>query len=119
MEIKDLINFNQIQQEEIKLLREKYKQAKSISQATIEELSRRLKNQEIKAKSKIDELVRVLEKTRQNFNVYVPKKSDNIDEKLAHFLNKYPDKENFKIMFIRESDGYYRFGKKRVEVKLD
>ena len=49
--------------------------------------------------------------------IYVPMKDDPVDEKLAEFVNNYPDRQKLKIMFLRESSGVYEFGTKRVEVR--
>ena len=51
--------------------------------------------------------------------VYIPVKSDPIDMKLAEYINNYPDRNKLKIMFMRESDGVYEFGSKRVRVKVE
>lgn len=39
--------------------------------------------------------------------------------KLAEYINNYPDRQKLKIMFMRESDGVYEFGSKRVAVKVE
>ena len=49
--------------------------------------------------------------------IYVPIKDDPVDEKLAEFVNNYPDRTQLKLMFLRESSGIYEFGTKRVEVR--
>ena len=49
--------------------------------------------------------------------VYVPVKDDPVDKKLAEYINNYPDRQKLKIMFMRESEGVYQFGTKRVMVK--
>ena len=46
--------------------------------------------------------------------VYIPVKSDAIDVKLAEYINNYPDRSKLKIMFMRESNGVYEFGQRRV-----
>lgn len=51
--------------------------------------------------------------------VYIPVKSDAIDKKIAEYINNYPDRQKLKIMFMRESEGVYSFGSKRVGVKVD
>jgi hypothetical protein len=56
----------------------------------------------------ISELTIKLEQA--SFGIYHAKKSDKIDEALGSFLNKYPERENLKIMFLRESEGVYFFG---------
>ena len=49
--------------------------------------------------------------------VYIPCKNDSIDKKLAEYINNYPDRQKLKIMFMRETEGVYQFGTKRVWVK--
>jgi len=34
-------------------------------------------------------------------------------------LNKFPEREKLKIMFLRESEGVYFFGQKRVYIKIE
>ena len=46
-------------------------------------------------------------------------KQDSIDVKLAEFINNYPERSKLKIMFMRESEGVYMFGSKRVAVKVE
>ena len=49
---------------------------------------------------------------------YVPIKTDPIDVKLAEFINNYPDRSKLKVMFIRESEGVYEFGLRKVKVSV-
>ena len=51
--------------------------------------------------------------------VYIPVKDDKIDRKIAEYINNYPDRQKLKILFMRESEGVYQFGSKRVMVKID
>ena len=51
--------------------------------------------------------------------VYIPVKDDQIDKRLAEYINNYPDRQKLKIMFMRESEGVYEFGSKRVYVRVD
>jgi hypothetical protein len=51
--------------------------------------------------------------------VYIPVKGDSTDLKLAEYINNFPDRSRLKIMFMRESDGVYLFGSKKVCVKVD
>ena len=51
--------------------------------------------------------------------VYVPVKEDPIDKKLADYINNYPDRQKLKIMFMRESEGVYEFGSRRIAVKVE
>lgn len=46
-------------------------------------------------------------------------KDDPVDKKLAEFINNYPERSKLKIMFMRESEGVYQFGTKRVYVRVD
>ena len=50
--------------------------------------------------------------------VYIPDKGDPIDKKLAEYINNYPDRQKLKIMFMRESEGVYEFGSRRILVKV-
>ena len=50
--------------------------------------------------------------------IYVPMKEDPIDQKVAEFINNYPDRNKLKIMFMRESEGVYSFGSKRINVVI-
>jgi hypothetical protein len=52
-------------------------------------------------------------------DVYIAHKSDKIDKSLAAYINNYPEKQDMKIMFLRESEGVYQFGQKRVHVKVE
>jgi hypothetical protein len=51
--------------------------------------------------------------------VYIPVKADSTDKRLAEFINNYPERSKLKIMFMRESEGVYQFGTKRVSVKVE
>ncbi len=56
---------------------------------------------------------------KQRIAVYIPLKDDPVDKKLAEFINNYPERSKLKIMFMRESEGVYQFGTKRVYVRVD
>lgn len=49
--------------------------------------------------------------------IYVPVKGDDVDEKLASYINNYPERSKLKIMFMRESDGVYTFGSKKILIQ--
>ena len=51
--------------------------------------------------------------------VYVPTKDDPIDKKLADYINNFPDRQKLKIMFMRESEGIYEFGSRKIAVKVE
>ena len=50
--------------------------------------------------------------------IYVPIKDDPVDMKVAEFINNYPERNKLKIMFMRESEGVYEFGSKRIYVMI-
>ena len=56
---------------------------------------------------------------RECIALYIPVKSDPIDTKLAEYINNYPDRKKLKIMFMRESEGVYEFGSRKVMVKVE
>ena len=51
--------------------------------------------------------------------IYVPIKEDPVDMKMAEFINNYPDRNKLKIMFMRETEGVYQFGSKRINVSVE
>ena len=48
----------------------------------------------------------------QLLHTYIPRKSDSIDQELARSINQFPEKDKMKIMFLRQSEGVYKFGSK-------
>lgn len=50
--------------------------------------------------------------------IYIPFKEDQIDLKIAEYINNYPDRQKLKIMFMRESSGVYTFGSKKIQVEV-
>ena len=61
----------------------------------------------------------IIEQMEHGQAVYIAHKNDKIDRTLANFLNKFPERKKMGIMFIRESEGVYKFGHKRVYVKVE
>lgn len=51
--------------------------------------------------------------------MYQPVKDDPIDKKLAEYINNCPLKTRTKMSFERESEGIYKYGKKRVFMKIE
>jgi hypothetical protein len=39
--------------------------------------------------------------------------------RLAEYINNYPDRSRLKIMFMRESEGIYCFGTKKIYVRVE
>ena len=66
---------------------------------------------------------RMAELIKENYRLknacYISRKADKVDQALGKFINEYPEKEKMKIMFLRESEGVYQFGQKRVYVKVE
>lgn len=65
-----------------------------------------------------NERLKALLQTAKN-QVYVERKHDDTDRKLSKFICTYPEREKLKILFIRESEGVYIFGSKRVYIKCE
>lgn len=51
--------------------------------------------------------------------VYVAISDDNIDRRIAEFINSTNDPHRLTKLFIREREGVYQFGSKRVYVKME
>ncbi len=51
--------------------------------------------------------------------IYRASRTDFVDEKLGEFLCTYPEREKIKILFLRESEGVYQFGSRRVYLKVE
>lgn len=50
--------------------------------------------------------------------IYVPARGCKTDAALAEYLTKYPEREQLKILFLRESEGIYQFGQRKVYIKV-
>jgi hypothetical protein len=79
------------------------------------ELLRQLKDAEME----IETLKNYIIELKQRIAVYIPVKDDPIDKRLAEFINNYPERQKLKIMFMRESEGVYQFGTKRIAVRVE
>lgn len=62
------------------------------------------------ARLKIRELHTLSESLARKQPIYIGKSMDQIDLSLSDFLNMYPEREDLKILFVRESEGVYKFG---------
>jgi hypothetical protein len=74
-------------------------------------------NQIIVLKDKIINLMKNTSNAQKSHRVYVPNKLDEIDCTLGRFLNTMG--KRLKVPFIRESEGLYRFGSKKVVLYLE
>ena len=70
------------------------------------------------AEDEIEELKSYISDMSSRIAVYLPLKNNEIDKKIAARLNRFPDQQRLKIIFLRESEGVYEFGNKRVKVKV-
>ena len=92
------------------------------SQQTSLELLKQLKQVEFENEELIHEietLKQYIIDLKSRIAVYIPVKNDAVDKRLAEYINNYPDRQKLKIMFMRESEGVYQFGTKRVIVRVD
>lgn len=67
----------------------------------------------------IEELVATVVALREAMEVYVPTKGDVIDNVLADYINTRNDTNKVKMLFVRENEGVYQFGSKRIYVKVE
>ena len=51
---------------------------------------------------------------KARISIYIPIKDCPLDKKMAEYINNYPDRQKLKIMFMRESEGVYEFGSRKV-----
>jgi hypothetical protein len=79
------------------------------------ELLQHLKDAEIE----IETLKAYIIELKHRIAVYIPTDGDMVDERLAEYINNYPERNRLKIMFMRESSGVYQFGSKRIYVKVE
>jgi hypothetical protein len=55
--------------------------------------------------------------------IYFPMQKDDVDNALAQYINNYtqnhPGQPGLNIMFLREAQGVYKYGSKRVYIKKE
>jgi vacuolar-type H+-ATPase subunit I/STV1 len=56
---------------------------------------------------------------KEKSQLYVPVNDDSIDRRVADFINSSNDPRSLTKLFLREGEGVYQFGSKRVFVKLE
>ena len=98
---------------------EKFEQYIIENENKAEEVEQELKKKLMFAQEKIQELHDVCQKMEYTQVIYIAHKTDKIDQALAHFINKHPERQKMNIAFLRESEGVYQFGSKRVYVKVE
>ena len=78
-----------------------------------------MREEEQRHKINVETLKAYILTLKQRISVYIPVKNDELDQKLAEYINNYPDRKKLKIMFMRESEGVYEFGTRKVMVKVE
>lgn len=69
---------------------------------------------------KIEALIKANEELEKNQAVYIGHKQSKVDKELAKYVNsKFPERDRLQIMFLRESEGVYQFGQRRVHIKIE
>ena len=51
--------------------------------------------------------------------MYIPVRDDELDKRLADYINNHPQPKRLRMLFIREQAGIYLFGSRRVNIKND
>ena len=83
--------------------------------AELDERTRQLAN----SKNRVAELMRNIENFVKGESAYIGHREDTIDKTLSTYIHQYPEREKMKIMFLRESEGVYQFGQKRIMLKIE
>ena len=86
------------------------------------DLLQQLKDLEFDQQQAIQKIQQLQEENQslyKNQAIYIGKRHDKIDMALANYFNTYPEKQNIRILFLRESEGVYQFGQKRVYIKIE
>lgn len=71
--------------------------------------------------SEIDRLSSIIQKLKneEDFYIYKPLVTDPVDLKLANYINKAPIHVRKNMNFQRESEGVYKYHRKRVFMKIE
>ena len=67
------------------------------------ELLKQLKDAEVE----LETLKQYVIDLKGRIAVYLPVKGDILDRKLAEYINAYPERDNLKVLFSRDSQGVY------------
>ena len=71
------------------------------------------------SQKEIDQLKQYIYDLKTRMNVYIPVKDDLVDKKLADFINNNPERQKLNLMFTRDGSGIYRYGQKRICMKVE
>ena len=81
------------------------------------EVMKQMKDAKLEIKLLQDQIKGLNKKEKvDNGSYYVPCRVDLLDQKLAEYINSYSD---LKVKFVKEQEGVYLFGSKRIYVKTD
>ena len=81
--------------------------------------SKNVQNQMVEQMKELEERNLILEEQNKHWKgladnaknlIYCARHDDDTDRKLGNFVNTFPEREKLKILFLRESEGVYRFG---------
>lgn len=90
------------------------------NEGKFDELQKEFENKLVWSRDKINDMQELLTEMESGTQcIYIAHKPDKIDMTLGNFINKYPERKKMGIMFLRESEGVYQFGSKRVYVKVE
>jgi len=51
--------------------------------------------------------------------VYSAEKNDPVDKRLAEYINTTQNHKKASMLFVRESEGVYSYGKRRIFIKIE
>ncbi|CDW76691.1 gas2 domain containing protein [Stylonychia lemnae] len=101
------------------LMSNKLLEDKTYGQTDLLQRIRELMNELQATKAENDSMKKQLASLRASQEIYIPDKQDATDVELAKYINDYPDRNKLRIMFMKESEGVYQFGSRRVYVKVE
>lgn len=67
----------------------------------------------------VSNLKKMILEMKDKASVYIPITDDIVDRRLADFINASNDPNKLTKLFIRERDGVYQFGSKRIYIKME
>ena len=89
------------------------------NEGKFDDLQKEFEGKLVWSRDKINEQIELMSQLEHNQCIYIAHRPDPIDLTLGNFINKYPERRKMGIMFLRESEGVYQFGSKRVYVKVE
>ena len=78
-----------------------------------------LKNVVADKEDYVSNLKKMILEMKDKASVYIPITDDFIDRRLAEFINASNDPNRLTKLFLRERDGVYQFGTKRIYIKIE